>query len=66
MEPKDQSRWARNERLYSHLMQLGLVVEPIRSSVRKDGIEFMLVSTDQIDMKSSASPVTLGDVVVPV
>ena len=66
MQPEDMSRWARNERLYLTLMQRGLVVQPLKSSIRKDGIEFMLVSSDLIDLSLSEKSITFGGVIGPV
>ena len=64
--PEDFSRWARNERLYNLLVGKGLVVYQIPSSIRENGIEFMLVSSDQIDVKNSRLSGTLGGVVSPI
>jgi hypothetical protein len=63
--PEHMSRWVRNERLYAVLIAQGLVVYAIPSSVCEDGIEFLLVSTDLIDL-SQPNLIALCGVVPPV
>lgn len=40
------TRWARNERLYRHLLGMGLVVEPIFADEDKTQIDHLRVTTE--------------------
>jgi hypothetical protein len=42
--PQHMDRWSRNERLYHHLLGMGLVVSPIRSSGDPRRIDYLYVS----------------------
>ena len=42
--PQHMDRWARTQRLYEHLVGLGLWVEAIYSTERQGGIEYLKVS----------------------
>ena len=63
-------RWSRNERLYRHLLSLGLFVDPLFNDAEKTKIDCLLVSTaareTQIDIveKVTEAP-AMGSVVPP-
>jgi hypothetical protein len=43
--PEHMDRWARNERLYRHLRDLGFFVVPVYSDGECSGIEYLHVAT---------------------
>lgn len=42
-EPDHMDRWTRTQRLYEHLLSLGLWVEPIYSTEERGGMEYLRV-----------------------
>ena len=44
--PEHMTRWARNERLYRHLLSLGLVVDPVFADEARTQIDHLRVSAD--------------------
>lgn len=44
--PEDMDRWTRNERLYRHLLGMGLVVNPVFANEERTQIDHLIVSTD--------------------
>lgn len=44
--PQHMDRWTRNERLYRHLLGLGLVVDPVFADEARTQIDHLIVSAD--------------------
>lgn len=44
--PEHMSRWARNERLYRHLLAMGLVVEPVFADSAQTRIDHLRVTSE--------------------
>ena len=58
-------RWTRNERLYRHLLGLGLVVDPVFADEARTQIDHLRVSVDLPRASVTDAP-TVAGVVVPV
>jgi hypothetical protein len=44
LPPEHMDQWARNERLYAHLRDLGLYVVPVFADEDRGGVEYLMVS----------------------
>jgi hypothetical protein len=64
--PEHMDRWARNERLYRHLLSLGLVVDPVFADEARTRIDHLRVSVDLAPSQDVAEASAVGGVVLPV
>lgn len=63
--PEHMNRWARNERLYRHLLGLGLVVDPVFADEARTQIDHLRVSVDLPTTDRIAEPPTGGGIGAP-
>lgn len=65
--PEHMTRWVRNERLYRHLLGLGLVVNPVFTDEARTQIDHLIVSVDlPLLAQEVAQMPAQGGVVTPI
>lgn len=62
--PEHMDRWTRNERLYRHLLGLGLVVDPVFADEARTQIDHLRVSVD-LPRAGVADTTAVAGVVMP-
>lgn len=53
--PLHMDRWSRHERLYRHLLSMGLVVDPVFADDARTQIDHLVVSVDLITRSEPAA-----------